>query len=97
MSTTFRSADLVAMDPHGPRQLLSGLQREGGLPLDAPHRRDGASSSAANPTPFGIDPELPRVGRGRTHHVSSVGVGSVAVTNVKRELTLRVARDDRRR
>lgn len=94
MSTTFKSADLVAMD----RTVRAGFSqafsaKEGYTPWTPRIAAMETSSSAANLYPFGIDSGNFREWAEGERHVNSVGVGSVAVTNVKRELTYGVKRE----
>ena len=94
MSTTFKSADLVAMD----RTVRAGFSqafsaKEGYIPWTPRIAAMETSSSAANLYPFGIDSGNFREWAEGERHVNSVGVGSVAVTNVKRELTYGVKRE----
>jgi len=94
MSTTFKSADLVAMD----RTVRAGFSqafsaKEGYTPWTPRIAAMETSSSAANLYPFGIDSGNFREWVEGERHVNSVGVGSMAVANVKRELTYGVKRE----
>lgn len=94
MSTTFKSADLVAMD----RTVRAGFSqafsaKEGYTPWTPRIAAMETSSSAANLYHFGIDSGNFREWAEGERHVNSVGGGSMPVTNVKRELTYSVKRE----
>lgn len=94
MATTFKSSDLAAMD----RTVRAGFAeaftaKAGYIPWSTRIGSMEPSSSGSNLYYYGVDSGNFREWTEGERHVNSVGVGSMTVTNVKRELTYGIKRE----
>lgn len=94
MATTFKSADLAAMDRTVRASFTEAFSAKSSYtPWSMRIASMETSDTAANLYSFGIDSGNFREWAEGERHINSVGAGSMSVTNVKRELTYGVKRE----